>query len=546
MSLRIVGIESDPKPVNPQVSSPPASGRKQPVVVVGAGPTGLLLAAELVRRDIECLLLDGHDAPLGWDRATVVHARSIEILEALGLADRILSQGVRVRGARLRADGRTLGELDLGLAGGRYGFDLGLSEQVTESVLTEYLEDHGGAVTRAARLVGIRARPDGVVAMVEREGDRREVEASWIVGCDGFHSTTRRLAGIDFPGSDLKAPWAVFDATIEGWEGEYDLIFPHFDIPSVILTPLPGRRWRVYLRPTSDRSDLVSEATITIHRYAPSVEFAAIENPNTFACHSRVAATFRSGRVFLAGDAAHSCSPSEGHGMNTGLQDAFNLGWKLALAWRGAGGTALLDSYDAERRPVALRIVATGEAFEGNQSMTQQHERAQRDEKIRRTFTDPLSAHHEAVAAAELDRSYADSGLVVGNLCDHLAPGDLLPNTIPVVSVTGDPCALHQLTHRLGHTVLVLGGKAVSCDEIFELVNGIQALSRDSPVIDAVLGFCVGTPRSGLGGMEDSVADQLDIEGMTVLAVRPDRFIGFRYNGMDPQALGRYLDGFTH
>jgi FAD binding domain len=178
--------------------------------------------------------------------------------------------------------------------------------------------------------------------------------------------------------------------------------------------------------------------------------------------------------------------------------------WKLALVWRGVGGTALLDSYEAERRPVALRIVATGNAFEDNQSMTARRERAQRNEEIRRTFTDPSSARHEAAAAAELDRSYADSPLVVGNPCDLLAPGDLLPNTIPVVCTTGDPCRLHQLTHRLGHTVLVVGGKAVSHEEVLELTNGIQALSMDSPVIDAVLGFCVGIARSGIGSIEDS------------------------------------------
>jgi hypothetical protein len=100
--------------------------------------------------------------------------------------------------------------------------------------------------------------------------------------------------------------------------------------------------------------------------------------------------------------------------------------------------------------------------------------------KVTRTFTDPSSAHHETAAAAELDRSYADSPLVVGNPCDLLAPGDLLPNTIPVVAATGGPCKLHQLTHRLGHTVLVVGGKAVSRAEVLQLTNGIQALSLDS------------------------------------------------------------------
>ena len=372
------------------------------------------------------------------------------------------------------------------------------------------------------------------------------MEASWIVGCDGFRSATRRLAGIDFPGTDLETPWAVFDATLKGWEDEYDWIFPHFDIPSVILTPLPGRRWRVYLRPTSadERPRLRS------HEDDPPLcafgRFAAIENPNRFACHSRVAATFRSGRVFLAGDAAHSCSPSEGHGMNTGLQDAFNLGWKLALVWRGIGGEAVLDSYEAERRPVALRVVATGDVFETNQSMTEQLERTARDAEIRRTFMDPASARREAAAAAELDRSYAESGLVVGDPCEHLAPGDLLPNTIPVVSAAGDLCALHQLTHRLGHTVLILGGTADTFEEVLELVDAIGVLSRENPVIGSVLGFCVGAAGSGIGGMDESAADQLDVRGVVVVAVRPDRFIGFRDDGADPQALARYLDGFTN
>ena len=138
----------------------------------------------------------------------------------------------------------------------------------------------------------------------------------------------------------------------------------------MILTPLPHRRWRVYVRPTSETSDLVADATATMRRYAPSVEFAAVENPSRFQCHSRVASRFRSGRVLLAGDAAHACSPSEGHGMNTGMQDAFNLGWKLALVCQGADGPGLLDSYEAERRPIALRIAESGDAFESNQAMT--------------------------------------------------------------------------------------------------------------------------------------------------------------------------------
>ncbi len=513
--------------------------------MVGAGPTGLLLAAELTRRDVDCLLVDAHDAPLGWDRATVIHARTIEVFEALGLADRLLEAGVKVRGARLRSDGQTLGRLDLSLADSRYGFDLGLSEDVTESVLTRYLEDLGGAVTRSTRLVGIAPQSDGVVATLEHEGRRREVVTSWIVGCDGLHSTTRELMGIEYPGADLETPWAVFDASLEGWHEDLDLIYAHFDVPAVILTPLPGRRWRVYVRPTSDASDLVAEATATIRRYAPDASFAGVENANRFRCHSRVAARFKSGRVLLAGDAAHACSPSEGHGMNTGVQDAFNLGWKLALACQGVEGAALLDSYEAERRPVALRVVATGDAFEGNQAMTDQGQRAARDEEMTQTLADTSVAHHEAAAAAELDRSYADSPLVSGERNEALSPGTLLPSTIPIHDAAGEPSALHELTHRSRHTVLVLGGKAATAQDVLDLTGSLHNAYATSALIDSVIGLSTRSDGLPVGRIEESVADRLGVEGLTILAVRPDRFIGFRHDGTDARALDRYLEAFT-
>jgi 2-polyprenyl-6-methoxyphenol hydroxylase-like FAD-dependent oxidoreductase len=175
------------------------SDRGPHVLVVGAGPTGLLLAAELERRDVPCLLIDALDAPRGWDRATVVHPRSLEIFEALGIADRFLAQGVRTRAARFHSDGEILGELNLDLTGSRYGFDLGLSEEVTESVLTEFLEAQGGAVTRSTRLIGLVPGEDAARATLERDGERHEVVVQWVVGCDGLRSAVREAVGIEFP-----------------------------------------------------------------------------------------------------------------------------------------------------------------------------------------------------------------------------------------------------------------------------------------------------------------------------------------------------------
>jgi 2-polyprenyl-6-methoxyphenol hydroxylase-like FAD-dependent oxidoreductase len=257
-------------------------GLRPQVLVVGAGPTGLLLAAELVRRGVSCLLIDALDTPLEWDRATVVHERSLQIFESLGVVERFLTEGVRTRGARFHADGGILAELSLDLTRSRYGVQIGISEEVTESVLTDYLEAHGGAVTRSTRLIGLAPSGDRVVASLERDGQGCEVVARWVVGCDRYRSAVRQATGIEFRGADIEAPWAVFDASLEGWEDDYDTVFAYLDQPSVIMTPLPEQRWRVYLRPLSGTSDLVAEAGEVLEQYAPGVSFAAVENPRRF------------------------------------------------------------------------------------------------------------------------------------------------------------------------------------------------------------------------------------------------------------------------
>jgi 2-polyprenyl-6-methoxyphenol hydroxylase-like FAD-dependent oxidoreductase len=510
------------------------------VLVVGAGPTGLLLAAELERREVPCLLIDALDAPLGWDRATVVHARSLEIFEALGLSDRLLAEGVRTRAARFQSDGNVLGELNFAASGSRYGFDIGLSEEVTESVLTDFLESEGGTVTRSTRLIGLVQGDDAVAATLERAGERRDVVMPWVVGCDGLRSAVREAARIEFPGSDIQAQWAVFDATIERWQNDYDVVFPYLDTPPVILTPLPGRRWRIYLRPTSDASDLIAEAAGVIQRYQPGVTFAEIENPTRFHCHSRVAARYRSGRMLLAGDAAHACTPAEGHGMNTGLQDAFNLGWKLALVCRGEAGVGLLDTYETERRPVAERVVSSGADVETAHAMTDAGERAERDADMRRTFADPDTAHHEAAAAAELDRSYPRSRAVAGDDSSEAAPGLRLPDTGLVEPVDGDPRPLHELTHRRGHTLIVLGGPQADPGRVGNLVTELEA--RSGAAVDAVVGFSTRPGGPQVGRIDESVAAQLGVAGVTVLGVRPDRYIGLRNDSGDPTAVAAYLN----
>jgi hypothetical protein len=231
--------------------------------------------------------------------------------------------------------------------------------------------------------------------------------------------------------------------------------------------------------------------------------------------------------------------------MNTGIQDAFNLGWKLALVCKGVSGQGLLDTYEVERRPVAIRIVESGAAAEAVQTMTEAADRATRDAEFRRVLGEPGSAHHEAAAAAEVDRSYADSGIVMGDTGGHPEPGRRFPDGIPAQRAGGGDCTLCELTHHPGHTLFILGGPEAGGSEVAELVGAVDESVGSSPMVDAVLGMAVATGEPGLGRIDAAVAEQLGIDTVAILAVRPDRYVGFRVAGADTGALYAYLDGLA-
>jgi 2-polyprenyl-6-methoxyphenol hydroxylase-like FAD-dependent oxidoreductase len=512
------------------------------VLVVGAGPTGLLLAAELVRCGIACRTIEEHPVSLAWDRATVVHPRTLEIFDSLGIAEPLLAVGVKQRKARIHSGGHALGEIDLSNCGSRYGFNIGVSEEVTERILADYLSEQGGEIVRASRLVEIETRDDGLLATIDNDGETGQVFARWVVGCDGSRGVTRKIAGIELEGHDIQEPWAVFDAAIAEWPDSYEANYAYFDEIPLILTALPQRRWRAYVRPSSPESDLVIDATSTIGRYLPAVGFVDVANPTRFHCHSKVAKRYRAGRILLAGDAAHLCSPAQGHGMNSGLQDAFNLAWKLALVCKGRASPTLLDSYEAERRPVAWVIAKSGDEVEQAQVLIDPAERRARDEAIRARFADRKTRHSEAVAEAELDIDYGASPIVMGDGRKVAAPGQRLPDTIAVRRKSGETCGMHELGNREGHTALLIGGASSQSHQLARLEGEIESRKRTG-VLDAVVLLSArsddGTAHARL---EPGAANQLGIEEVTLLVIRPDGHVGLRADRKHGEALAIYLD----
>jgi hypothetical protein len=254
-----------------------------------------------------------------------------------------------------------------------------------------------------------------------------------------------------------------------------------------------------------------------------------------------IATSYRSGPVFLAGDAAHLCSPGEGHGMNCGLQDAFNLAWKLALVHQGAAHETLLDSYEIERRPAAELVMKSGDNMEDSLTMTDPAERKARDQAIKTALADQEILHHDMVAETELNIEYAHSPIVFGDANSSFAAGYRLPDNIPVQLPRAATSNLHALGHHAGSTLMLLGGPTADPSDLLGLHSALQNYIRDSPLFETAVALTAGAnvPDS-IGRLEPAAAAQLGIDGTTLLAVRPDGYVGLRADHDHLAAPDRY------
>ena len=338
------------------------------VLVVGAGPTGLVLAIDLLYRGISVRVIDKGDGITLESRAIGIHARTLEVLDMMGLAERCTEQGQRVRELRFYANGKRLVSLDFAWSGSRFDFFLDLAQDEFQRLLLARVNQLGGAVEYGTELTGLTAGPDAVTAAVRtRAGVERTITAGYLAGCDGAHSRVRRELGLGFPGNPYPQDWLLADVSLD-WDRDEHVAHAFFrpDGLPLVCFPMRGHRWRLTLPFAGNRggqAPTLEEIQELTDQRAP--EPVTVSDPSwlaAFRTHRRSASAYRRGRVLLAGDAVHIHTPVGGQGMNTGIMEAHNLGWKLALVASGAAPELLLDSYGAERRPVAedvLRLTHT-------------------------------------------------------------------------------------------------------------------------------------------------------------------------------------------
>jgi 2-polyprenyl-6-methoxyphenol hydroxylase-like FAD-dependent oxidoreductase len=331
---------------------------KTEVLIVGAGPTGLTLGATLRQAGIDVTIVDRAAEMASTSRAAVVHARTLELLHGVGVDAELLRRGTTVPRFTVREGDRALITIDFDDLPTAHPYTLMLSQEQTEAVLRERLAELGGEVHQSRELADMAQDADGVTATLS---DGTVIRADYLVGADGMHSVVRGRAGIAFTGAAYEESFVLADVELDWDLSQQEVMLYFAPAGLVVIAPLPGGRHRIVATvddaPEAPDMDFVQAI---LDERGPKGRPARVTDviwSSRFRVHHRLADSYRDGRVFIAGDAAHVHSPAGGQGMNLGIQDAVALAGRLADVLRGGAEPGTLDQYEAERRPVAAQVV---------------------------------------------------------------------------------------------------------------------------------------------------------------------------------------------
>jgi 2-polyprenyl-6-methoxyphenol hydroxylase-like FAD-dependent oxidoreductase len=537
---------------------PESSNPAPEVLIVGAGPVGMTAALALTQAGIKTRIIDRKPGPVQESRAAAVHVRTLEILDGLGIADRWMKHGNPLHGATLFVNRKPIGLARLDDIPGLYPGPLVIGQDVTERLLEAALAEQGVAVEYETEAVDFAQH--GTVATVTlktAQGEATPVEAGWVIACEGAHSKLREAAGIGFeairnegivvPGADAVLRWSFPPgrAYLFLHEARTLAILPFDDHGFCrILVAEPDRN------PDDHSPPELSEIEAHIREIADSTaQLSDARWRLRYRSQQAQATAYRKGRLLLAGDSAHVHSAVGGQGMNTGIQDAANLAWKLAAVLHGAPET-LLDTYHAERAPVAaavLRGTRLGQAALSHSPVMSGLIRmlgpvALRSDRIRTHIRDTLE---------ELTIAYPDSPLSEGHDGGHPRAGERAPDAV-VVRLDGlEAARLLDLRRHPGWTLFAFAG---STGDPAAIDAALDAVSAAGERLDgACRGFvlCTDPDRWNDRGnraarvLVDRIGEAHEAyhaSGGAIVLIRPDGYVGFRGRIADAGKIGPYLD----
>ncbi|HEU4998517.1 MAG TPA: FAD-dependent monooxygenase [Lapillicoccus sp.] len=528
------------------------------VLVAGAGPVGLTAAIELRSRGVGVRIVDQLAEPQQYAKAVGVQPRTLEIWEGMGVVRPALDEATDFKGQIVYVDGRETGRLEIPvLPDIPFGF-VGIPQYATERVLRDRLGALGTAIERGVRLTGFQQDEDGVTATLQGPDGTETVRVAYLVGADGAHSVVRKTLGLSFEGGAFAEQYMLGDVEVD-WSLPHELAvrsarqLEDGTTDILVCIPLKGHgRYRMSMlvppelstQPSAadgvehgfegGRKPQLEDIQKVIDRLAPEPATARnLRWSSVFRISHRIVDRYSVGRAFVAGDAAHIHPPTGAQGMNTGIQDAHNLAWKLALAVSGKGSAGLLDSYDAERRPVGEEVVGrtVHAAREG----------------IGADSDDPT---YVVRREAQLLIGYLDSPIVGGRTDITPVPGTRAPDAdgLTRFAVT-HPFRLYSAIGRTRHTVLLYAGSGAPAADLADLgTTAAATVEAARGEMDAYVVAAPGadTSRCLVPVLVDAAggfADAYHAGAGEVFVLRPDGYLGYRGDASDLAGVTTYLKG---
>lgn len=458
------------------------------VLIVGAGPTGLSAALELARFGVRSRVIDKKPHLTQTSNAGGVHARTLELLDK-NVVQELLKRGRPCPTLYIRSQSKVLATMDISLTDSLFPYVLIIPQSDTEAVLYQALQEKGISVEWNKTLSRLTQNKDSVTAYIETAQGEEIVEAKWLVGCDGYHSTVREAVKIPYVGSDYPLRFIMIDAVMETDPPmTAPTVYPNQ--VSILIVPFLHSTRLIAQVSHADQSidinQMPDEKTFTKLLSQVMKEKFTIQKPlwaSRFIIHEKLADHYRENRVFIAGDAAHAHSPAGGHGMNTGIQDGINLGWKLARVIQGESTEKLLDTYEIERRPIAQTIIAASRHLTQLMLTTNKFIIGLRNFLLPTISKLPFLKKQQAYEASELSLNYRKSPLSIsGAHKGKIQAGDRVPNIR-----FNQGADLQNLLARDSHTLLNFSDEASTHIPLTPLK--ILSISQEETALREYFGF---------------------------------------------------------
>jgi 2-polyprenyl-6-methoxyphenol hydroxylase-like FAD-dependent oxidoreductase len=538
------------------------------VLIVGAGPTGLTMACELLRHGITPRIIDKAMAPTDKSKAFAIHPRTLELLDNMGIVDTFLKEGNECNAFDIYDRGKPLVNATFDSIESKYPFALMIPQSLSEKILHEHLKSYGIEVERELELKKIKQTDDKVTATLKTKYNSDEImECRYLVGCDGAHSTTRHQLNFDFKGAPYPNYWLLADCDLD-WK------YPMFNL-SVFIHP---HGLTAYFPYKSDRGRLMFElenAPINEEMALPimddvlklmeerEIEYNNISNPHWlayFKLHHRIVDRYREGRVFIGGDAAHIHSPMGGQGMNTGMQDAYNLAWKLALVLKGKSSEGLLDSYNTERHKVGEEVVTLTDTATKMATVHNPVLSVIRN-KMMGVLLNLNPVQHKIVSTlAQLEFHYKDSPIVderwfeskeVEGYVPHghdLKAGERFKDYNLQSPDGSSTTELYKLLKGSEHELLIFTGAEPEDMEIQEIAKIVESVKEYGNLIETHLLIGSENVPPGLPQVPSTWVDSghnmhkdFGAAKASLYLIRPDGYIAFRNQPASASDLKEYL-----